>query len=134
MLHKNILLVFVITFLLASCGVFNYTFHSKKNRTAAKPGILFPDAVVEYRNKNHEWPKTLHQFKLSSAKNKKIADELMYNNVDFVAKDTNNLNIYLYDFKKSSSLEPNSKKIDLNALHAQIKIYKAGSRFVYKIK
>lgn len=128
------LLFGLIVVSLASCDTFAYSLHNKAEKSFARPDVFFMDAIVAYRNEYHFWPSSMNQFAMSSAKNKKLADDFKYHQADFKVIDSNRLKIIFYDIKHGDDYQYLKGKYDLNSLNGEIRFFKAKDRFAYKVK
>ncbi len=108
--------------------------HSAKKKYFAQPGLLFMEAIVNYRVQNHFWPGSMRDFAMSSEANHQLAEDFKYNGTNFKISDSNHLKIIFYDYKKNADNPSTAGKIDLNGLRGVIRFFNFDNSFAYKLE
>jgi hypothetical protein len=131
---RQLSFLFLIVAPLLSCNNFTYSLHGAKKKYFARPGILFMDAIVNYRTFNHFWPASMLDFSLSSEANRKLAEQFKYEYTDFKVTDSNHLRIRFNSYKKDADNPETKDKIDLNSLRGEMRFFNVKDGFGWKLK
>jgi hypothetical protein len=126
-------LITAIVFTQLSCNNFTFRPHSKKQQSLERPSIVLCDRIVDFRVAEGSRPTSLSDFMNKGIKYYEVASNFPYKTTEFKRKDSTEMTFYFSNHIKDIKNYDKSQKIDLNSYNGNIRFWKEGGRFVWKI-
>ena len=127
-------LSFMVIAYCSSCNYITYTPRSKAKKHHEAPSVMLLYKIAEFREEYNEWPSSKEYL---TSKEKKYKDafegfKFLYTSFNIVNNDK-----MIFSYSRHIEDEANfktTKKIDLNNYNGEVKFYKEGGKFIWKIR
>jgi hypothetical protein len=126
-------LFIAIVFIQLSCNNFTFRPHSKKQQSKEQPSVLFCDRIVDFRLAEGGWPNSMSDFMNKGIKYYEVANNFPYQTTEFKRKDSTEMTFYFSNHIKDIKNYNKTQKIDLNSYNGNIRFWKEGGKFVWRI-
>ncbi|MCP9749563.1 hypothetical protein [Ferruginibacter sp. HRS2-29] len=131
---KRLSILVLAVALLAGCNYVTYNPKGKKKQRQATPSVLIFDRMVDFRIKEGGWPSSMEDFKSKDIRYYEVVNGFPYQNTEFKIKDSNNMVFYFSNHISDMKEYDKTQKVDLNSYNGNVRFWKEGDKFLWKIK
>ncbi len=124
----------VLLLAMSSCSMTTYSVRSKYNKQFEKPSVALIEKIVAYREKYNEWPPSKEALVSRDIAYRDAFDGFPYLYTKFKVNSIDEMVFYFDQHIRDVKNYEATKKVDLNTYRGEVKFYRSGEHFLWKIK